>query len=404
MKNYLWPLLLLFVVGGCSAVGDDSQTSDGSDDTDSPVGYWDDTAAKYGLQTSSKEVALYLGQTEYYVTGVNCFDLFTSGIRKVDDKYEFDTSIPFEILRRLKYQRVNVLRFSCIQYYAPDFAAYFDNKEAYLGLLAQIAERAQALQIGIIPSMFWNFRAVNDYYEEPIRSWGRPGSKTAEFITRYTKDVVSTLARYKSVFAWELGNELNLAADLPNWQDAFGTTNPENWFKGDDLNYAARIFTQTVEENDPQGRAIFSGHANLRASQYNQYTNNSWTTDTKAQFRQITDILTPERMQVSEHIYENSRRFADVGEVFLAERLRIAKASAAASGKTYFVGEFGGPDFEGYKAHYEALFSAGIQLSLVWNFSIDGTIEYSFTEESEKGKYLFELIRTYNKKFKDIYQ
>lgn len=67
-------------------------------------------------------------------------------------------------------------------------------------------------------------------------------------------------------------------------------------------------------------------------------------------------------------------------------------------GKIYYVGEFAGvlPSEGDYRIFYDAFLRAGVPLSLVWNFSIKGNIEHSFTAESDRGKYIFALIREYN--------
>lgn len=395
--------MLAFVYSGCSTDGDDPKDNGGEGSVNpdgTPTSYWNDDSARLGIQVrEGTPTAFFLGDAKYYETGVNCYDLFVASITKHEASYVFDTELSFEMLRVLKKNGVSVVRFSCSLYYAEDMPAYLNQRSEFLTALKRVAAYAEELNIGIVPSLFWQYKAVPNYYNEPTRCWGRAGSQTFSFLKSYTRDIVTTLSEFKSVYAWEFGNELNLEADLPNWQDAFGTTNPDYWFKTADIDVAFSAFIDVVQTNDPASRAIISGHANLRNSQFNQYAYNNWNTDSTTEYAQITDLLTPAGMQVSEHIYEFTRRFSDLGEVNLDNRIRIAMNTAADLGKVYVIGEFGAPDDDSYRLHYDALVRNNVQLSFVWNFSILGNIEYSFTEESERGQLLFGLIRSCNAKY-----
>lgn len=403
--------LLLLLASVCVCCADDTTPAEpvnpelpgGSDDPAPELTYWTDDEAPIGLQVRTTDVpAFWLGDEKFYETGVNCYDLFLSSISRDGTSWKFDTSLPQEILSVLKRHEVSVVRFSGCVYYAEDIPAYVENKQRYLTTLARIASLAEQYEIGLIPSIVWQYRAIPNYCGEGTAAWGRADSRTIAFMKEYVKDVVTTLSRFRSIYAWEFGNELNLEADLPNWQEANNTTDPDYHFTSADLNFAFRTFIGVVQANDPAGRAIISGHANLRNSQYNQYAYDSWETDTTDQYRTITERLTPDGMQCSEHIYELSRPFSDLGTVGLEDRLRIARETAASLGKAYIVGEFGASSDEGYKAYYDALLGTGVQLSFVWNFSILGNIEHSFTEESDKGQMLFDYVRQYNARFKEL--
>ncbi len=411
MKKCLW-LFLSAWLAACSAdgsenslPGNENQDPSGHPDAPRESAYWTDPAVSAGLQVrGGEEPAFWLGDEKFYETGVNCYDLFLASISRNDDaSWSFDTSLTQDMMRILKRNEVGVIRFSGCVYYAQDIPAYVENRQRYLATLARIANLAEQYRIGLIPSIIWQYRAIPDYCGEGTAAWGRADSRTIAFMKEYVRDVVTTLSRFKSIYAWEFGNELNLDADLPNWQEAFNTTDPDYHFTHADLNFAFRTFIEVVQENDPAGRAIISGHANLRNSQYHQYAFNSWETDSRDDYRTITGIVTPDGMQCSEHIYELTRPFAGMGTVGLEERLRIAKETAASLGKTYAVGEFGASSDDGYETYYDALLRAGVQLSLVWNFSLLGNIEHSFTADSDRGVLLFDHIRRYNARFREIY-
>lgn len=411
MKKYL-QLFLAVLLAACSADGgehtlDSNENQAPADLPEAPrePAYWTDPAVSAGLQVrGGGQPAFWLGDEKFYETGVNCYDLFLASIsRNGGSSWSFDTSLTQDMMRILKRNEVGVVRFSGCVYYAQDLPAYVENRQRYLSTLARIASLAEQYRIGLIPSLIWQYRAIPDYCGEGTAAWGRADSRTIAFMKEYVRDVVTTLSRFKSIYAWEFGNELNLEADLPNWQEAFHTTDPDYRFTHADLNFAFRTFIDVVQAHDPAGRAIISGHASLRNSQYHQYAFNSWETDSRDDYRTITGILTPDGMQCSEHIYEFTRPFAGMGTVGLEERLRIAKETAASLGKTYVVGEFGATTDDGCKTCYEALLRTGIQLSLVWNFSILGNIEHSFTADSDRGVLLFDQIRRCNARFREIY-
>ena len=104
---------------------------------------------------------------------------------------------------------------------------------------------------------------------------------------------------------------------------------------------------------------------------------------------------------VSEHLYDQGRKIGPSDSLLsLDGQLALAMGAARSLGKVYYVGEFAGvlPEEADYRVYYDAFLRAGVPLSLVWNFSNKGNIEYSFTAESERGKYIFALIREYNEK------
>lgn len=369
--------------------------------------YWTDPAVRKGLYVAASPDAggraeIRLGERRYCATGTNCYDLFLCSIgRNADGAVSFDLADSFETLDLLAREGVRIVRFNCGVYYAPELTAYTEHREAYLDALRQIAVRAEELKIGLIPSLIWHFLAVPTFFDEPLRSWGESSSRTSRFLETYTRDVVGALAGYKSIFAWEFGNEMNLQSDLPNWQTEFGRPGLENKLNGRDVRRAFEVFLKTVRRCDPDRRMTMSGNATLRPEQYHLFSKGEWKTDDVRQYAKMTKVFNPGKMStVTEHVYESGREFADRGEVSLDEQLAVAMETAASLGKAYVVGEFGGvlSSEREYRKFYEAFRDAGVQLSLIWNFSLRGGIEHSFTADSPRGVYLFRLIREYDGK------
>ena len=400
---WFFGILWLWTGGGCT-------------DRAAEKEYWTDPTVPSGLHVDLSSTTdrgrpapvLSLGQKPYRATGVNCYDLF-NGTVTYDDKdsaFRFDPSHAYATLDRLKAEGVPVVRFNCGMYYDTELSAVIEYEEQYFATLKKIVEYAETCRIGLIPSLFWHFAAVPRYFGEPYRSWGRDTSRTLEFMKTYTRRVVETLQGCKSIFAWEFGNEFNLEADLPNWQEIYKTDDPDNCLTADDVQYAYETFVQTVRAVDSTGRLICSGNAALRPSQYHQYVEHSWTADTPQQYAEITRKLNPDGMcSVSEHIYDRERKVGPYDSLLdLDGQLALARDAAHSMGKIYYVGEFAGvlPSEADYRIFYDAFLRAGVPLSLVWNFSMKGNIEHSFTAESDRGKYIFALIREYNEKLNAV--
>lgn len=87
-------------------------------------------------------------------------------------------------------------------------------KKESINLLKKIVEKAEELQIGLIPSFFWNVRFIPEHLNEPLTAWGDKNSKTRNYMREYTKEVVELLKDSKAIFGWEFGNEVNNICDL----------------------------------------------------------------------------------------------------------------------------------------------------------------------------------------------
>lgn len=231
-----------------------------------------------------------------------------------------------------------------------------------------------------------------------VTYWGDADSKTRKLMASCTAEIVNVLKNHKCVAAWEFGNEFNLAADLP------GPEHPE--ISASSIGAACQDFAETVGSLDGHGRLICSGNSVMRNAQWHLANAGSWSNDSFREYAEITGVMTPEPVKgMSEHIYEESRIFSDLGTVNRTWQLIRAKQAAASLGKVYYVGEFTGPrtangDSLVVKRHYSAYFSQRIQLSLIWNYALRGDIEWSFKAGTGEGDMAFGLMRRYNGKFK----
>ena len=424
-KRVLATLLCMGVLSGCvidfptsTTEGGDSvpnsveseqvESSSTEEEQEEAVRYWRERV-NFGIHV--EDGVMWLGNEKVYEAGVNCYNLFNQCF---EDGYKADKAKA--ALDVLSAYNVKVVRFNCGGYASSFIGDYFANIDAYLRLLGEIAAYAETLEIGLIPSFFWLHHAVPDYYDEPIRSWGKEGSQTVAFLRAYTTKIVGALKDYKSVFAWEFGNEFNLSCDLPNAAELVPalpaaskrqSRTEEDYLSVEDVNFALKEFSSTIKSLDDTGRMITSGNATLRPSQYNQWFHGTWQQDTVVEFKSITGMFTPDGVDtVCEHVYFTSQTTFGK-ELTLAEYLQYATANAKALNKAYFVGEWGGGSSDD-RAYYSeignAFVNAGVQLALLWNYNLsEGSVEYSFSANTARGEMMLSVVENMNLLYDELF-
>ncbi len=389
-------LPLLFACGEDNKLGKDEGKVQYAPDL-----YWESSySGKMGLQLetlpSKGEPRMYLAGVPIYCTGMNCYNLFVQS-------FELDNMGTDMIERTVKELAANecpIVRFSCSPFYAHQMHFYTDQKAKYLANLDRLASLCDEYHVLLIPSVFWNTSCVPGYFSDELSTWGDTNSNTYKFMIEYTKDIVNTLKGHKCLAAWEFGNEFNLAADIPGGEYPFISAQQiETAFKG---------FAETVASLDTEGRIITTGNSIMRNAQYHMNTEGSWSNDSYEQYVKITGIMTPDPMEaVSEHIYEEARVFSDLGTLNRTYQIQRAKQAAASLGKAYYVGEFTGPvsanmDSVKVKNHFSTYLAQKVQISLLWSYSLMGTIEYSFAANTKAGEMAFGMMRRYNRSFKEM--
>ncbi len=387
---------LMICLPACNKEGSENENTGGETAKYAPDIYWSDNyTGKYGIQTGTLsslpgKPRMLLGGVPLYATGVNCYNLFV----QCNEADNMQTNELEETVKVLAQEEVPVVRFSCSPYYPSQMHFYTEQKDKFLSNLGRLADLCDQNHILIIPSVFWNTSCLPEYFGEEITAWGDTSSKTYQFMLTYTTDIVNTLKGHKCLAAWEFGNEFNLAADIGIAGYAqIPATAVGTAYKG---------FAQTVKALDDQGRVIGSGNSVMRNSQWNQAKNSNWTTDSFKQYVEITEVMTPDPMNgMSEHIYEESRVFSDLGTLNRTYQVARAKEAAETLGKVYYIGEFTGPktangDSLMVKRHYSTYLAQKVQLSLIWNYALRGEIEYSFKAGTDYGNMAFGYMRKYN--------
>lgn len=317
--------------------------------------------------------------------GINYFSVFSRTLDNADD-----TSY-LKGLDELAKRGIPFIRFMGGGFWPNDWALYRDNPTRYFELMDAVVKAAEERHIGLIPSLFWWYACIPDVVGEPINQWGNPESKTIAFMRKYVEDVVGRYKDSPAIWAWELGNEYSLAADLPNAADHrpwakpdLGT--PASRSEADDLRHdmvvtACTEFATAVRKIDAK-HLITTGHSLPRPAAEHMRRELSWKQDSVEELQKNLLDVTPDPCNlVSIHVYpfEEKGRFNQQVTPY-KQVLDACLQVCVKAGKPLFVGEFGAPDDkdgggpEVAKTEFMKLLSAieesAVPLAALWVFDL----------------------------------
>jgi len=301
------------------------------------------SAAPLGL-TVDHGVVLRAG-APYRGVGVNYFDLLARVLKHPDDATHRAG------LQRLGRAGIPFARFMACGYWPIDNDLYLQDRPEYFRRFDRVVAAAQESGVGLIPSLFWHLSTVPDLVGEPLDQLGNPQSKTLAFVRQYTTEVVTRYQDSPAIWAWELGNEYNLAADLPNAAQHRAPVWPKlktalarsarDDFTAAQLVVVARAFAETVRRHDPH-RLLLSGNALPRTSAWHNTHERSWKPDTPAQFAEILARDNPSPLDaLCVHIYPHAGDKYPAGAASIDAIVAAASQAAAQAGKPLVIGEFG---------------------------------------------------------------
>jgi hypothetical protein len=293
-----------------------------------------------------------------------------------------------------------------------DFSAYwpvnanffFTNRTEYFRRLDGVVASAEPHGVGLIPTLFWTTFTFSDLAGERLDQLVASNSVTRQKMREFATEIVNRYKDSRAIWAWEFGNEWNLAVDLPNGAEP-GLL-PPTWtslgnpatrdpvrdvLATDTILPAMREFAELARELDP-GRPISTGHAMSRPSQWHQDQwkrgllpiNSAWTTDSVEQAEEIALRQCPDPYDLlSVHVYESD-----------PQRLPHFATFAAKSGKALFAGEFGTAPAPSEQANYAAMLlavRAHSPLAAVWVFdrSVD---DFNITTTNARSWMLRDLL------------
>ena len=353
--------------------------------------------------------ALTLAGKPFRGFGVNYFGAFAH-------TWQSDAAQPpyEEAFGRLREYGVDLIRMPFCGYWTDYYEAFERDPETMLRRLDRVVEAAQRARVGIIASRFWHVAALPTWLGEHVSAMGDPLSRTTRCALAYTAAIVSRYADSPAVWAWEIGNEYNLSADLCdiahwNWlPDRLpGTPSGLDYYTSDEMIAFFRAVGARIRALDGW-RMIESGNGEMRpwakasaeAARRMDRAAHAWTVDwtgnTRADFDEMNARMTPDPLDgVCFHLQQGTgdgtcryvEEMAPFGErIPQRAYFRAYREAAAAAGKTCLFGEMGdymdlngAPEIEG---HFRALLgdvaAAGIPLALTWQFQ-------DFTETGNDG-------------------
>lgn len=346
--------------------------------------------------TISPEGQLMRDGQPYRAFGVNYFDAFLRTVGQPEDT-SYDDGF-----RVLSEHGVVFARFAACGFWPVDWQGYRDDKDAWFKRLDGVVRSAEQHGIGLIPSLFWADATVPDMVGEPRGAWGDPESKSNAFMRTYVTEVVTRYLDSPAIWAWEFGNEYNLAADLPNAAQhrprviprlGTGTERSEK----DDVTTAQLVvmlqeFGQAVRSLDAV-RPITSGNSIPRPSSWHQRAEKSWTKDTRAQFGEILSVQNPDPLNlISVHIYpQRTGQYFGDQEVGIDGLVAGAVGAAATAGKPLLVGEFGSSGKDGAEVAREqfnelltALVKHEVALAAAWVYDRQPKDSFNITGMNDR--------------------
>ena len=203
----------------------------------------------------------------FYGFGVNVFTLVTREVESGTSDYK-------KQLNFLKEQGIPFVRINFGGYWPSYYDAYDSDPEAVLGTLRKIVEYAEEVHVGLVCSLLWHDASLPTHVGEKRSAMGDPDSKTVKYAKDYVTAVVSEFVDSPAIWAWEIGNEYNLDADLCDpeakiWLPAgFGLEDNADgfdYYTSEEMNTFLTEVAGAIRAVDPD-RMISSGNSELRPS------------------------------------------------------------------------------------------------------------------------------------------
>ena len=344
-------------------------------------------------------IPLRLAGEKFYGFGVNYFGAFA---HYWDGDYE---NQPFaDAFRKLKEYGVDFVRMPFGGYWTDYYEAFERDPDEVLRYLDRIVEEAERNQIGIIVSLFWHDTALPLHLGEHRSAMGDPESETVKYALDYTSVIVSRYADSPAVWAWEIGNEYNLSADLCdtsdwNWLSGYPDSEPSgfDYYSSEELLVYYTQIAERIRMYDGW-RMIETGNGEMRpfakasanASRNMNRTTHAWSVDwsknTRAEFDEMNAYMTPDPLDclcfhLQQGTGDGSGRYLETMDpwgttISQREYFTAYREAADAMGKGCVFGEMGdfmdmnnAPDIEEhFRALIDDILAADIQIALTWQF------------------------------------
>ena len=215
--------------------------------------------------TVDENGAVLLAGKPFYGFGVNVFTLVTREVESGTSDYKRQLDF-------LKDQGIPFIRINFGGYWPSYYDAFDADPEAVLGTLRKIVDYAEEVHVGLVCSLLWHDASLPTHVGEKRSAMGDQNSKTVKYAKDYVTTVVREFVDSPAIWAWEIGNEYNLDADLcdpefKTWLPAgFGLEDNADGFdyytSGEMQIFLAEV-AKAIRAVDPD-RMISSGNSELR--------------------------------------------------------------------------------------------------------------------------------------------
>jgi len=253
----------------------------------------------------------------------------------------------------LAFFRVAVTGYSPVEFNAKqhDLTLWQSDPPRFWMALDRMFDDLDAGGVRLVPSFVWNITQFPALGNDSVATFVRdPDAASRRLLAQFIRDFIARYKARQTILFYEMGNEMNLAADLDAHKSCKGE--PCIWenFTTADMTRFARETVALIKSSDPS-RGVTSGYSLPRPGATHlerrpQFAAGGpdWTPDTAAEFDRYL-IATDEPFDIiSIHVYpEDQTRPSEraAGEHFdpIAEAAKVARSA----GKPLFIGEFGDP-------------------------------------------------------------
>ena len=163
---------------------------------------------------------LMLDGREYRAIGMNTPDLFASyaGIFYHLRQY-FGTEDAARLAMTTAVEeagrhRIAFLRFYASGFWPKDMKLYFDDPHRYWARMDALVQLCRKNRVRLVPSVFFHVYLWPLLCDEDYAQIADPKSKTYAAMHKYATELVSRYKNDPTILAWELSNEMFLAADV----------------------------------------------------------------------------------------------------------------------------------------------------------------------------------------------
>ena len=363
-------------------------------------------ALGYSQGLKSEGGVFYLNGKPYRGVGINYYDLFT----RISAKPSNESTLVG--LRQLAKAGIPFVRFNAGGFSERDWQRYLKDPKEFFASFDRVVRTAEEAGIGLIPSFFWN-PILQKTVGERREAWGDPNSQTIALMRRYVADVVGRYKNSPAIWAWELGNEWNLIADLPN----AASFRKEGEDERDDLHsqqmaVAIKEFAAAVRKLDAR-RALITGHSHPRAAAWHNTAERSWKPDSFEQWKEVILRANTDAMDtIGVHIYGDTEAPETGGKWSTDWADYLIKLRSVADEKKLpiFIGEFGlaeggKRDREQVKERFhellKAMEDARVDLAAAWVYDLsnqEGNWNITFNNDRA---YMLDDVIAANKRWND---